>query len=113
MWKSWGEQRKKEGSETKEGKVTSPPGGASGQRAGEMNKDRMSGGFLDIKVRGIRRGCAMAPSSTERARLIYWLDKHERGSSAVTLALATQREGSGERNLTHFSVSRSRSLCIR
>ena len=55
MWKSWGEQSKKEGGEAKDGKVTSPPGGASGQRVGEMNKERVSGGFLDIKVRGAVR----------------------------------------------------------
>ena len=63
MWKSWGEQSKKERGEAKDGKVTSPPGGASGQRVGEMNKERVSGGFLDIKVRGAvrsqeRAGCA-------------------------------------------------------
>lgn len=53
MWKSWGEQSKKRGGEKKEGKVTSPPGGASGQRGSETKRDRMSGGFLDIKVRGL------------------------------------------------------------
>ena len=55
VWKSWGEQSKKEGEErqTAEGQVTSPPGAATaaGGGGGEMNTDRTSGGFLDIKVR--------------------------------------------------------------
>ena len=64
VWKSWGEQSKKEGEErqTAEGKVTSPPGaataagGGGGGGGGEMNTGRTSGGFLDIKVRVLGEG---------------------------------------------------------
>ena len=61
MWKSWGEQSKKQRGETEEGKVTSPPGGESGQRGGEMIKDIVSGGFLDIKVSGVEGRHASTP----------------------------------------------------
>ena len=73
MWKSWGEQSKKQGGEAKDGKVTSPPGGASGQRGGEMNKERVSAGFLDIKVRAAaRRGLAAQKYALQRFRQLEW-----------------------------------------